>query len=302
MLFRAETRRRRGEINQACGGLLATIDEIDSDHARSSVYPIIVSMAQPSVPSRPAFTRRFRPFLRFSLRAFLVAFTALALALGWYSNRVWRQRQIVRMIQARGGQITYDFEKASGRGPPFPQREQSPLSHWLGVDWFHQVVSVDLNGSAPATEISDEDLRQVCQLKGLRRLVLRDTTQVTPEGIKHLGRASSLEWLYLHRPAIRGTDLHPLCGLKNLSYLKLHTPIGDEGVAELSKLPSLYELEMPIDEITSDGIRLLKESKSIKMLTLLGWPPDVTHPLGDDGMGLGPPTGTAHGGRFWEFP
>jgi len=259
-------------------------------------------MAQPSVPSRPASTRRFRPLLRFSLRTFLVAFTALALALGWYSNRVWRQRQIVRMIQARGGQLTYDFEKASGRGPPFPQRERSALSHWLGVDWFHQVVSVDLNGSAPATEISDEELRQVAQLSGLRRLVLRDTTQVTPEGIKHLGQASSLEWLYLHRPAIRGADLHPLAELKHLNYLKLHTLIGDEGLAELAKFPALVELEMPLDGITSDGAQRLKESKSIKILTLLGFDFDRMHPLADDGLGFGPPTGLAQGGRVWEFP
>jgi len=258
-------------------------------------------MAQPAVPSRPAFTRRFRPFLRFSLRAFLVAFTALALALGWYSNRVWKQRQIVRMIQARGGQITYDFEKASGRGPRFPQRARSPLSHWLGVDWFHQVVSVDLNGSAPATEISDEDLRQVCQLKGLRRLVLRDTTQVTPTGIKHVGQASSLEWLYLHRPAIRGSDLRPLCALKRLSYLKLHTPVGDEGLAELLKLPALTELEVPLDGVTSEGARRVKESKSIKIFTLLGFPSSPAHPIADENLGLGPP-GFAHGGRVWEFP
>jgi hypothetical protein len=257
-------------------------------------------MAQPSVASRPTFARRLRPLLRFSLRAFLIAFTALALALGWYSNRVWNQRQVVRMIQKRGGQITYDFEQASGRGPRFLQRERSPLSHWLGVDWFHQVVSVDLNGSAPATEISDEELRQVSQLSGLRRLVLRDATQVTPEGIKHLGQATSLEWLYLHRPGIRAADLRPLRDLKHLSYLKLHTPIGDEGLAELAKFPALIELEMPVDGITPEGARRIKESESIKLLTLTGLPPERTSRSADY-LGLGP-SEMASGGRVWEFP
>jgi len=254
-------------------------------------------------PRHAAFARRWTPWLRFSLRGLLLAFTLVALLLGWYSNRVWKQRQIVRMIQSRGGQITYDFEKASGRGPIFPQRERSTVSNWLGVDWFHQVVSVDLNGSAPATEISDEDLRQVSQLPGLRKLVLRDTTRVTPEGIKHLGRASSLQWLYLHRPPIHGTDLRPMGALEHLSYLKLYTPIGDEGLAELAKWPALYEVEIPRDGITSDGARRLKqESKSIKMLTLLGFPQDPIDPLADDSFGLGPPTGLAHGGLVWEFP
>lgn len=268
----------------------------------SSVYLRIISMSQPSVPSRPPFGRRLRPLLRFSLRAFLIAFTALALALGWYSNRVWKQRQVVRMIQKRGGQITYDFEKASGMGLRLSQRERSPLSDWMGVDWFHQVVSVDLNGSAPATEISDEELRQVSQLSGLRRLVLRDTTRVTPEGIKHLGQASSLEWLYLHWPPIRGADLRPLGKLQHLFYLKFHTRVGDEGLAELAKFPALIELEMPLDGITPAGAQRLKESKSIKILTLLGFNSDPVHPMADDGLGFGPPTGLAQGGRVWEFP
>jgi hypothetical protein len=258
--------------------------------------------SQPSTSSdKPrSFPGRFRPSARFSLRALLIAFTALALSLGWYSNRVFEQRQTVQMILSRGGVVRYDFEGSSGKSLSPGSFVPTWLRDWLGVDWFHSVIAADLNGIAPATEITDGDLQKLSRLAGLKKLVLRDTSRVTPLGIEHLARASSLEDLYLHRPAIRGSDLAPLRRLKHLTHLKLFATVGDEGLAEIGQFAVLTDLELPVDGLTADGIRELKENlRSLKRLELLGVSPAIG-PFKHDILGLGPPSQPWR--AQWTFP
>lgn len=54
-----------------------------------------------------------RRFLRFRLRAFLIAITSLSLlfgVLGWKVEKVRRQREAVQWIMSVGGSVNYSFE------------------------------------------------------------------------------------------------------------------------------------------------------------------------------------------------
>lgn len=210
-------------------------------------------------------------FLRFSLRGLLLVVTALAISLGWYASRVQSQRSAVAAIRARGGAVWYDCEvnAAFFTDPQARPAEPRWLIDLLGPDWFHQVAVVDMNSSR-GRGISDANLEPLTRLRGLKKVVLRDTREVTATGVQSLGRIPSLEWLYLNRPEVAAADLRPLRDLPRLSYLAISTPLGDAGLREFAQFPALSELELDSTGITDDGLRQLKSLPTLQRLKLLG--------------------------------
>lgn len=217
---------------------------------------------------RPRDSRRW---LQISLRGFFVGLSLLAIALGWYARRVERQRQAVRAAVELGGSVWYDDEVDASlftTGKP-PTGARARLGAWLGRDWFQTATVVDIRGLG-GRSLTDDDLRALRPLSGLKKLTLCNATEITPAGVRELERLGSLEWLYLHHPAIAAEDLRPLSRLPNLRHLAVTTPLGDAGLRELSQFPALAELELSSEGVTDDGVRHLKNLRSLRLLELSG--------------------------------
>jgi hypothetical protein len=115
--------------------------------------------------------KRKRRFIRVRLRTLLLVMLAVCIVLAWKVERVRRQRKAVNLVLQMGGTVGYDYEgpfidEPHGiKGPSLPK----PASEWLikrlGIDFFADVVSVDLTAKPV-------DLTHIRELTALRRLDL----------------------------------------------------------------------------------------------------------------------------------
>lgn len=101
-----------------------------------------------------------------------------------------------------------------------------------------------------STAISDLSMDVLVQLPNLRRLTLSET-KITGEGLKKLRR---LPLTLLH---LRGSSSHQMS-------------IRDEDLQAIGKIASLTELTLRNDGVTANGIRYLKDLKSLQILDLGG--------------------------------
>ncbi|NNC06338.1 hypothetical protein HJC10_26240 [Corallococcus exiguus] len=90
------------------------------------------------------------------------------------------------------------------------------------------------------TQVTDEQLRHVPHLSGLRRRSLSDT-DVTDRALMHLRPLVSLQWLALWWcRGITDAAVTGLLSLRGLEFLSLgRTGITDAGVLQLAALPAL---------------------------------------------------------------
>src|SRR5688572_23870144 len=93
----------------------------------------------------------WRRFVRFRLRTMLVALTGVSILLGLHVNRTRVQEKSVTAIRQYGGWVRYDFQFPSDEfsSKDFDPKARSwvpqPFLDSLGVDFFHDVVQVNLN-------------------------------------------------------------------------------------------------------------------------------------------------------------
>ena len=176
-----------------------------------------------------------------------------------------------------GGRPTEDLA-AIGRLPTLRALEASGI--------FHQ--RQDYIG------ISDTQLSEIAKLRALEWLDLHDT-QVTDEGITHLGVLRHLRELNLSQTSISGSGFAALSSLRELEKLDLHhSAFTDEGARDLSALSSvrvlnltqtkirdnglrclasmrkLEELELALTDVSDDGVRHLASLPSLRSLNLIG--------------------------------
>ena len=191
-----------------------------------------------------------RLWYQFSLRTLLVLLTVFCVWLGWTAHRVSKQQKAVRWVQEIGGTVNYDFQ-LDEQGD-FIKDAEPPGAHWLrariGMDWFADVVKVELYGAQVT------DLSPLSNLPELRRLSLgkMPITDLSP-----FANLKNLELLYLSDTPV--SDLAPLVNLTNLELLFLdNTPVSD--ITPLSHLTNLRLLSLygtqvkdvtPIGELTS---------------------------------------------------
>jgi hypothetical protein len=143
-----------------------------------------------------------RRVFQFSLRTFLVLFTALAIWLGWQANRLRRQAEAVRVFQQAGCTIGY-------RVPP-------PRGQKIGIevfakdvswrDYFRTPTDLALKGDL----VDDDVCRSLDDLGELRNIELRKDTRVTGATIERIGRLRRLEIIVVHNPDITAEDVEKL--------------------------------------------------------------------------------------------
>ena len=130
-------------------------------------------------------------------------------------------------VRDLGGGLTVEFHLTA------PDLDDASLECVAGRG---DIVSLNLRD----TQISDDGLRHLSSLRGLRRLHL-ERTGVGDAGLKHLAGLGKLEYLNLYETKITDAGLESLAALKGLRKLFVwQTGVTDEGCRRLEKaLPGL---------------------------------------------------------------
>lgn len=226
------------------------------------------------IPSKPLRSRRLT---RFSLRTVLVAITLLAVWLSFHCRSAKRQQASAEAVQRHGGWVYYDYEV--GPDSKFVPNPQSPVPEWLlkslGHHHFHDIVYVNMvyddNGGKRLDNLnqSSEILVQLEGLPDLESLLLHDA-QATDEGLKHVGKLTSLRRLFMwDAGAITDEGVAHLSELKKLEYLHLsNAKISDESLRVLAQLPKLHGLSLQGNLFTDGGIKNLRSMVQLRQLAV----------------------------------
>jgi Leucine-rich repeat (LRR) protein len=262
----------------------------------------------------------WQKLLRFRLRTLLLAITVASVWLGFHVRSARLQERSVAAIAKYGGWVRYDFQFPSGEyfHKSFDRQARSSVPNWLldrlGVDFFHDVVLVNLNYSEDSgarkenhnpsdealqylggfpklrilllsdTQASDSSMRHLAQLKRLERLYMWDAVNVSDAGVAHLSELHRLRYIHLSTSQITDKSLAVFAKLPMLEGLSLQfNQFSDKGLRHLSQLDELESLwvcgkEDEMNQITDSGLRYLK---NLKALTELGI--QRTH-VSDDGV------------------
>ncbi len=202
--------------------------------------------------------KRKRRWLQFSLRSLLVLTTVFAVWFGNCVHNARQQKKAVTHFVGLGGSITYEYQvdKTGTSIPNATPHAWMGLRDLIGGEYFDSVRSLSLWRS----EITDEDLRLLRGLRGLKRLHL-GRTQVTDSGMAHIGEMESLRALRLTDTEITDAGLEHLCGLRHLEELVLDgTTVTDEGMENLADLRSLESVNLIGTAVTEEGVNCLLEA------------------------------------------
>jgi len=200
------------------------------------------------VPELPHKSRWYQ----YSLRSLLLVITFLCIWLAYISNEARKQKAAVAWVEEMGGEVGYDYEYYMNgsddqqNSPPGPDW----LREWIGIDYFSEVVLVNLQGK------KIEDISPLQCLTKLKRLNLIGSQL---SDISTLEKLTELDHLGLSLAQIH--DLSPLKGLTNLEMLSLEgNHVKDLGpLKELKRLKELYfHLPKVRDFSDLNGLRNLK--------------------------------------------
>jgi hypothetical protein len=219
---------------------------------------------------------KHRHRLKLSLRAMMLVILLLGVWLGWQVNKAREQREAVAAVQRYGGWVHYDYEFVNGKlTPGRSPRVPRWLRRLLGDEFFQQVRQVSLvyddstgkrfdNTNVVAC---DDVLARVARLPGLRSLLLKES-QATDEGMRHIGRMTGLEELFIwDASSVTDAGVAYLAGLKDLKNIHIsHSNLTDASLALLSRLPAIETLSLQQNHFTDAGLARLTGKGRLKGL------------------------------------
>jgi hypothetical protein len=243
-------------------------------------------------PSTTTTQKPKRRWVAFSLRTAGIAFTALALWMGWYSNRAWQQRRAVETILRKGGRVCYVFNDPV-RDPTAVTAPKPALADYLGLDFVDTVTIAEFLGK----DFTDDDLALLDDLPHVHWLRFYDTS-ITGSGFRHvsartkvnvllvnlsplenaalmeIGRMSQLKTLHITEGAsITDDGLASLAPLRHLESLSLsQCTISNAGLARLDPPATLREVSLEDTQIGDAGVALLARLPNLERLSLVGSP------------------------------
>jgi hypothetical protein len=219
-------------------------------------------------------TKRWRRWLRFSLRTLLVVMALIAVVFGFVMKQAREQRLAVAAILESGGRVLYDFQPddsehvrgrldraqaESRRGPARHIYIDDPWEpRWLldivGLDCFHRVKQVSLRGPGA----KDSTMEQVSRLSGVKRLGLYSTS-ITDAGLANIDNLNDLEYFEIDRCLITDAGLAHVGRLPNLMRLELsYVDVTDEGLRHLEGLRNVEALVFAFTQVTKDAAEELR--------------------------------------------
>ena len=211
-------------------------------------------------------SRTRRSYVRISVRALMVLVLFAGGWMGWLVRSARVQRAAVAAIQRVNGYVEYEWDFTN------PNRKPSGGSWWpkwlvdyLGVDYFFNIVAVDLDGRA-----TDLELVHVGNLTRLRNLQLSQS-EVTDSGLVYLQGLTSLKRLTLKSTGVTDAGLAHLKGLTSLEEIRLQaTDCSDAGLAHLGASPHLKVLGLAGTRVTPAGLARLKAAIRLEQVILGG--------------------------------
>lgn len=123
------------------------------------------------------------------------------------------------------------------------------------------------------TDICDEDLNKLKELKWLRSLALSQCPHITSTGIIYLSELQNLEALDLSSTDVCDNDLKQLKDLTCLKFLTVCncSQITNTGIIHISEFQNLEVLDLSIcGQITDSGLAPLKKLTKLQQLYLTG--------------------------------
>jgi hypothetical protein len=210
-----------------------------------------------------------RRWLRLSLRSLLAGIGLIAIVLAWFTTSWRSQRQAITTIERLGGSVGYDYQFVGGdpQGTSIPNA-QPPGPQWLrrmlGNEPFQQVVQVTLVGD----RYRDGDLGVLEGLPRLQTILLFNCSQITNDGLKHLGRHPDVRYLNIYRnPKISDAGLAHLRALTSLETLHLDgSRVTDAGLDFLKAMNRLQELDIDGTPVGNEGLVKLKALPRLKQV------------------------------------
>jgi hypothetical protein len=203
---------------------------------------------------------------------------AFGVWLGWRVNRAREQREAVAAVKRHGGWVHYDWEFVNGKrtpgGQPWAPRW---LRRVLGDEYFQEVRHVSLvYDDSTGTRYDNHDqspcddvLALLANQYGLRSLLMHGA-QATDEGLRHVGRMSGLEELYLwDATSVTDAGVARLANLGSLENIHIgKSNITDSSLVLLSGLPGMKTLSLQNNHFSDDGLARLKRKGRIKQLVI----------------------------------
>jgi hypothetical protein len=210
----------------------------------------------------------------------LLVITLFALWLGLHIHAARRQQQSVAAVHDRGGQVRYDYHYPKGQygRNDVSYTATSPVPQWLlgmlGVDFFHDVVEVDISRDydyGRKNPDADNDLlRQLSGFPDLRRLELTHCG-ITDEGLQHLPTFAHLEALELSYSSVADDGLPYIGRLNSLTSLNLgHTRVTGRGFHRLAELERLEVLILTLTPIRDKALSSVEPLQRLRYVHVHG--------------------------------
>lgn len=248
---------------------------------------------------------------RFKLKTLIVIVSCLSVWLALQTESARRQRNAVQAVEDYGGWVRYDYQYPSGNYSSdngFDANAVSGIPSWLieflGVDFFHRVVSANLcytdddgprleneNRNANAlrtlrplrhlrvlmvagTQVTDETMGELVKFPRLECLVVWDASHLTDEGVSALARMTSLKRLQFDETHyLTDSSLEILGRLHRLEKLVVvGGQFTDRGLEQVAQLSELRELSLAFGStpFTDEGLTKLNKLRQLEVLQIQG--------------------------------
>ncbi|MFO0913629.1 MAG: hypothetical protein U0795_11780 [Pirellulales bacterium] len=211
--------------------------------------------------------------LQFRFRTLLIATFVVAVPCAWIGRDFWRarrERPVIAMIRAQGGQIAYQHESTSlFSGFRYPVQ----LDDWPGFKLERFLFGDDLRATVafvylPITDPSDPALQSLPSLSHLRVVHLTGPG-VTDESMDEIVRNRGIQTLHLHNTLVTPDGLSRLASLPKLESISLEgESITDDGLTPLSRFPVLHRLDIVSTQITIKGLLSLVNHPTIRHISV----------------------------------
>ena len=158
--------------------------------------------------------KRKRRWFQFHLRVLLIFTLIIAVGCAWLASKKQRERQAVKLILSKGGQVGFDYQKwttPAGQKGFLPTKEP-PGPAWLrailGNDFFGEVVFVFFDYNKPSN-LTDADLESLKHLTQIEQLWLPGSN-VTDAGLVHLRGMTKLRYLDFRGSSVTDAGINDL--------------------------------------------------------------------------------------------
>lgn len=213
-----------------------------------------------------------RRWLRFSLRAAMIALTLICVWLGLTANRANRQKRSVEALRKAGAEVSYDYE-VNEYGSRDPRKPTPPAP---GPDWLRNIIGVDYFATAatvnfhPQDDILEETFDSLADLPHLRSLAFANI-QVTDARIARLANLTELQVLTLRNSSIADGGWEFLEHFSRLKRLQLDgRNVNDFTLSHIKGLAELRHLILFDNQVSDAGLKDLAGLSNLETLWLRG--------------------------------